>query len=185
MAKQSGFTLPELMVTVAVAVILLGLAVPSFRDTIIRNRLATQANELVTALNLARSEAIKRGVRVTVCKTADPNAASPSCSSSADWQQGFIVFVDNTHLPGNTKGVIDDADVRLRVFGTLTGSTLTADSNFARAVSYFPSGVSRGIKSDGNDGLADGTFTLCNLGKGRKIIINTTGRVRTEELTSC
>lgn len=185
MTHQRGVTLIELIVTISVAAILLTVAVPGFRDFFIRNRLATQANELVTALNLARNEAVKRGVRVTVCKTADPAATTPACSTSATWQNGFIVFVDNTQVTGNSKAVIDGTDERLRVFGALSGSTLTAGGNFSKGVSYLASGISRGVKSDGSDGTANDTFTLCNSSKGKSIVIGPTGRVRTENLTSC
>lgn len=61
-----GFTLVELMVTLAVAAIALTIAVPSFQSVFQSNRLVSQANELVTAINLARNEAIKRGVNVTL-----------------------------------------------------------------------------------------------------------------------
>jgi type IV fimbrial biogenesis protein FimT len=183
---EMGFTLIELMVTLAVAAIVLTVAVPSFQDLVRNNRLATQANQLVSALNLARSEAVKRGVRVTVCKTDAPDAAEPSCSATANWQQGFIVFVDNTHLAGNSKGVIDEPDERIRVFGALTGSTLQGGDNFAEGISYLASGVSEGIKADGAKGLADGTFTLCSSGEGRAIMIGPTGRVRVAaEVNEC
>ena len=64
-----GFTLLELMVTVAVAAILATVAVPGFRDLIQNNRVTTQTNELVTALNFARTEAVKRGRPVDVVVT--------------------------------------------------------------------------------------------------------------------
>ena len=66
MNANNGFTLIELMVTVAVLAIVLSLGVPSYRALIINNRLTAQANALVASINLARSEAIKRGVRVWV-----------------------------------------------------------------------------------------------------------------------
>lgn len=183
---EIGFTLIELMVTLAVAAIVLTVAVPSFRDLIRHNRLATQANQLVSALNLARSEAIKRGVRVTVCKTDDLDAVEPSCSTTANWEQGFIVFVDNTHLSGNSRGVIDEPDERVRVFGALTGSILQGGENFAEGISYLASGVSEGIKSGGAKGVSNGTFTLCNSGEGRAIRIGRTGRVLVEtEVNEC
>jgi type IV fimbrial biogenesis protein FimT len=61
-----GFTLLELMVVIAVLAVLVTAGVPGFRDLIQNNRAATQANELVTALYLARSEAIKRSRNVEV-----------------------------------------------------------------------------------------------------------------------
>ena len=64
-----GFTLLELMVTVAVAAILATVAVPGFRDLIQNNRVTTQTNELVSALNFARTEAVKRGRNVAVVVT--------------------------------------------------------------------------------------------------------------------
>ena len=68
-----GFTLLELMVTVAVAAILTTVAVPGFRDLVQNNRVTSQTNELVAALTMARTEAIKRGraVEVTVVQV-DP-----------------------------------------------------------------------------------------------------------------
>ena len=177
-----GFTLIELMVTIAVAAILLGIAVPSFQDLVIRNRLATKANELITALNLARSEAVKRGIWVTVCKSANSTASSSDCSDSGsvNWVQGWIVFVDNTQIAGNVAGKIDGADQRLRVIGPGSGGglSISGGANFADWISYLPSGV-----SVGNGGLADGTLTLCISPKGRKVIISRTGRARVEETT--
>jgi len=67
---QRGFTLIELMVTLAVAGILLGIAVPSFRQLIFSNRLTATANEVVTALTVARSESVKRNVRINFTATA-------------------------------------------------------------------------------------------------------------------
>jgi type IV fimbrial biogenesis protein FimT len=71
MNRQSGFTLVELMVTIAIAAILLGLGVPSFRTLIENNRIAAASNDIVTALQFARSEAVKRAVLVDFCGTAD------------------------------------------------------------------------------------------------------------------
>lgn len=66
MKNVRGFTLVELMVTMAVAAVLLSLAVPSFTEMIRNNRMTAQANDLITALNLARSESFKRGTQVQV-----------------------------------------------------------------------------------------------------------------------
>jgi len=74
-----GFTLIELVITILVVAILMTIAIPSFQGTVRQNRFSTNANELITALNLARSEAIKRGQSVTVT----PNLGG--------WTNGWVV----------------------------------------------------------------------------------------------
>jgi type IV fimbrial biogenesis protein FimT len=180
---RSGFTLIELMVTVAVAAVVLAIAVPSFQDLIRSNRLATQANQLITALSLARGEAIKRGVRVTVCKSANSTATSPACTTSGDWRQGWVVFVDNTQVTGNVAGTIDGTDQRLRVFEPLSGTaSLTGGPDFQDWISYLPSGISRGTTGDD----IDGTFKLCQGSTGSKaknIVVNKIGWAHVENTT--
>ena len=86
-AGNRGFTLFELMVTIAVAAIILSFGVPGFMSFIDNNRATTDTNDVVTALNLARSEATRRGSTITVCSSA--NAAT--CSGSNDWSSGWVV----------------------------------------------------------------------------------------------
>ena len=86
-AKIGGFTLFELMVTLAVAALILSLGVPGFRNFIQNNRATTHTNDLVTALNLGRSEATRRGASVLVCSSSD----GATCSGSNDWSSGWIV----------------------------------------------------------------------------------------------
>ena len=177
-----GMTLVELLVVIAIAAMLMGIAAPSFQQTFSETRVATRANELVSALAMARSEAIRRNIRVTLCKTADISATPLACDEHASWNQGWILFVDNVHVAGNGVGVIDGPDTPLRVFPIDSGTTLEGGLNYAAGISYLPSGVSRGIKTGGVAGLANGSFALCGGAKGRKIIINTAGRARTEAL---
>lgn len=153
---SQGFTLVELLVTVAVLAIALGIAVPSFQSFVSRNRLAATTNELVSALALARSEAVKRATRVTV--------------ASADWDDGWEVFVDSDPF-GDSSG-----DTILRVYeaNTQGGASITAGSNFSDYISYLPSGTSEGSGGDG-----DGDFTVCKDGNARVVSINNTGRVST------
>ncbi len=174
--RQSAFTLIELMVTLAVAVIVLTVGVPGLQSFFVNSRLTTQTNQLVSALNLARCEAIKRGVWVTVCKSANPTASSPSCAASGGWEQGWVVFVDSSNI-----GTIDAGEPVLRVFNKLDVTTLSGGGNFSKWISYLPSGISQGDTK-----LPNGTFTLCQAKakKGKNILINATGRLRTED-TSC
>ena len=128
-----GVTLVELMVTIAVAAILLAVAVPGFRNLIVSNRLTATTNAFVAALNLARIEAVKRNARVTLCKTADPNATEPNCAASATWSQGAIVFVDR-----GTVGTRERGDTLLRVLGPFPDVTITAKPRFFRSPNPIP-----------------------------------------------
>jgi type IV fimbrial biogenesis protein FimT len=97
-----GFTLLELMVTIAVVAIMATIAVPSFRDLIQNNRVTTQTNELVTALNFARTEAVKRGraVGVEVSRDGSGWTANVAIAGAADPlrvvnRQGSVVSIDD------------------------------------------------------------------------------------------
>lgn len=89
MRLYRGFSLVELMVAIVILGVLLAMAAPSFSEMMRNNRSQAAANELVSALNSARMEAIKRGQRVSLC----PSSNGTSCSGAA-WQDGWIVFVD-------------------------------------------------------------------------------------------
>lgn len=165
-----GFTLIELLITIAVAGIVLSLAVPSFQSFANNSRAVTLTNELVGALNFARSEAIKRGFDVTVCKTANPDDANPTCTTSGGWQTGWLIFTD-----GGTKGTVDGNDTRLRVKQPTGGSgTITGNNNVSNFLTYRPGGDSQG--NGGN--LTNGTVTVCVGGVKRGIVISPTGRIR-------
>lgn len=112
--KNHGFTLLELMITLAIMAIMLSWAVPGFQEIIRQNRLTTETNELVTALNLARSEAIKRGRPVTV--TAD----------GGGWGAGFTVAT--TDADGNAVTLFSGEGVRgnLSISGTQDSFTFSA-----------------------------------------------------------
>jgi type IV fimbrial biogenesis protein FimT len=169
MERNTGFTLIELMVAVALGAIILTLGVPSFQETIRNNRLATQTNDFISGLNLARSEAVKRGVRVTLCKSTD----GLICTNSGGYEQGWIVFVDP-----NNNATVDAGEQLIRshdAIPTSTGITLTGNSNVADYVSYTGDGMSKQTSG----AFQAGTLTLCKTPKARQIILNATGRVRT------
>lgn len=88
-----GFSVLELMVTVAVIAIIAGIATPSMSRLMMSNRLAAAGNEIVAGLNLARMEAVRRRVRVTMC----PSVNGSACGG-ADWKRFIVRAADGTVL---------------------------------------------------------------------------------------
>jgi type IV fimbrial biogenesis protein FimT len=96
-----GFTLVELAITVTVLAVLMGLAAPLFNEMMSGNRLTGNANELVAAVQIARSEAIRGNVRTSLCQSTD----GATCSNASPWR-GWIVFAD-----ANGNNLADGAEV--------------------------------------------------------------------------
>jgi len=169
--SNKGFTLIELMITLAIAAILLTTAVPGFEALIANNRLSTQANAFIGALQLARSEAIKRNLNVTVCKSG-VNQNWQNCSNNSGFEQGWIVFVDPQNLG---TPVNDEAIINKNNQGMPQGMSLICNQ---AAISY---------RADGTAPLNNTTLHLCQQGNnnGRDIVINVTGRVRVKAVTNC
>jgi type IV fimbrial biogenesis protein FimT len=163
---QRGYTLIELMITITVLGLLLGVAVPSFLDTVRNNRLITQNNEFIGSLNVARSEALKRSGSVSVCASVD----QLTCSGSTNWSTGWIVFND-----ANANGILDAGD-GLNPLLQATGAappefTMNATRSFVR---FAPSGMAAtGIEN----------FELVRTGcvgpYARRINVSVVGRVST------
>ncbi len=99
---QTGFTLLELMLVLVIAGVLFGIGVPAMGNFIRNARITGAANDVMVGLHLARSEAIKRRVPVTLCTSAAPLAANPVCTASAQLL-GWIAFVD-TNQDGQRNG---------------------------------------------------------------------------------
>jgi type IV fimbrial biogenesis protein FimT len=115
-ARCGGFTLLELMVVLAITAILTAVAIPSFSNLIQSNAVSVNANILLSDLRFARSEAIRRGGSVVMCRSDAPEATNPVCSSASSgadghgWADGWILFQD-----WNGNGVQDDDEPLLRV----------------------------------------------------------------------
>jgi type IV fimbrial biogenesis protein FimT len=167
-ARQGGFTLIELMVTVAVAALLMGLAVPSLWSIIQDNRLTAQSNDFLSDIRLARSEAIKRSRRVTMCrcksdtagtgKCKENNRGKFTCFKNADynWDQGWIVFVDADE---DTQHDGPDTEEVIRVHDRLP---LELDLSGSGAVGKYVSFDHRGMALKRNGKPLSGTLTLEN-----------------------
>ena len=122
--KQGGFTLIELMFTVVVLAVLLAIGVPNFRDFLRNSRMAAQANDLLSAVNLTRSEAVKRRAPVTLC------AGTAGCSSTGNFEDGWLVYVDT-----DSDGVVDAGEDVLRRHTAMPGGIETAVFETADATS--------------------------------------------------
>lgn len=122
MKRTQGFTLVELMITLIVMGVVIFIAVPNFADLIRSNRLTTSSNELVIAMQIARSEAVKRGENVEVCARASDG--SQTCSGdNGTWDQGWLVWQD-----ANGNSSVDNGEV-VQSWGSLEGDfTLTSGS---------------------------------------------------------
>ncbi len=175
LTNKKGFTLIELLVTIAITAVLTGLAVPSFKESIKNNRLATTINDFMATLNFARSEALKRGLSITVRKVDDDSFTKRS--STANWEDGWDIFTDN-----NGNGTFDTSvpgtpdDVLIRTYSAIPANfTLRGDITFQDFINFSSIGLS-GV----------GGFTLCDSSDGNttpeantsKLIMVITGRPR-------
>ena len=91
-----GFTLVEAMVVMSIIAILMAMAVPTFRDFVAARAVSSQISDFAGTLRLARTEAVKRGRAVVVCRSSDPQAAPPTCAAGSDWRSGWLVMQGDT-----------------------------------------------------------------------------------------
>jgi type IV fimbrial biogenesis protein FimT len=180
--RSRGFTLMELMVTVAVAAAIFGIGVPAFRDFGKNGRLTGAANETLLTFMTARNEAVRRQLRTTVCPAAAPDDALAICDEEA--RGGFIAFMDT-----NANCQRDDGE---EIVSTMVAhSEIKTGTNIA-CIGYVPSGFripvdgqpvnARAVFCD-NRGIAkvsDGS----NLSYARGIEILATGRAAVSRLAA-
>ncbi|MBI3546567.1 MAG: GspH/FimT family protein [Gammaproteobacteria bacterium] len=128
-------------------------------------RMTSEINELMTQLNLARSEAIKRGTTVTLCKSANGKV----CTDKAEWHDGLIIFVDE-----NANHQIDGSENLIYVKPGRQGNVsfrYGGEKELYSYTTYHPEGYAR----------PNATFTFCNdrsSTQAKAVIINTVGRPR-------
>ena len=167
--SSPGFTLIELIVAVTILGILVGLGVPQFTDFLRNSRRAAVLNELVGSLTLARSEAVRRGVLISMCKTVDGSA----CVSGAGdtWAAGWLVFVNTD---GDLPPVFDipDGETDLRVRTEANAPyTLNPSAGVTNSITF---------RGDGSV-VAAGSFSYCDsrgTPRARAAVVSAVGRVR-------
>jgi type IV fimbrial biogenesis protein FimT len=164
--RAQGMTLIELLTAILLVAILMGLAVPGFREFTQNNRTIAATNELVTALNLARSEALRRATTTIVCASAD----QASCSGALDWTTGWIAFND-----ANNNGVVDANELLQAWSGVNGGLVASADQDRA---AYNAMGMAQ---LAGNITFRVGAPTCSGLHVGQTVI-STIGSVRSTKV---
>jgi type IV fimbrial biogenesis protein FimT len=173
--RARGFTLLELMMVLAVTSVLLVLAVPAYQAIGNSMKLSMTTNALLSHLQLARSEAIKRNARVVLCKSAD----GKTCSAIGGWDQGWIVFHD-----ANNNGILDSTEsVIQRIEALPSGWRVAGNQNVSRYVSFVPTGQTAMTSG----AFQAGTITVCHESldptEARQIVINAVGRPRIQKAT--
>jgi len=166
----AGFTLIELVVTLSILGVLVAAGLPSYYQWIASRQVANQAQFLADTLDLARSEAIKHGYRVSVCKSLDRR----QCTTRGGWEAGWIMYVDENH-----DGDIDADEQVIRLEGpALDGITVHGNRPVADFVSYTPLGHARLLSG----ALQMGTFVVCKPGQSAlKVVLANSGRARIEK----
>ena len=172
MRPATGITAIELMVTLAVLMVLALVAAPAFGNLLERQRLVGTTNELLSTLHLVRSEAIKRHQRVTLCPSSD----GATCREDGDWAQGWIWFADPDATGQRTP---QDPLLGHAPLG-LNGVAISGNAPVRDYVSY----VARGTTQRTSGALQMGSFTVCAGTQGRRVIVSSIGRPRSEP-TEC
>ena len=167
-ARASGFTLFEMLITMTIAAILAAIAVPSFRYVTNANRISSEVNGLLGDLQFARSEAIKEGKNVSVCMST----GGQTCDTTGNaWNSGWIVY------PNPTGTTIPAAGSILRV-----QSTFTSTDTFLAAPAYstitfnregYAIGITNGTLITLHDATSNSAWTRC-------LSINLVGQTTTE-----
>lgn len=173
MRHHSGMTLIELLVTLVVLSVVIGIAIPSFRELVLNNRMTSQLNSLSGTVAFARSSASSQpGASVTLCSSSD----SATCSGNANWENGWIVFRDQ-----DGDAVVDAGDDEIiRVNSGLSGGNTLRVRGFG--------GVNSAVRFDA-EGMprlaagapAAGTFIVCDergAGTASALVVSGAGQVR-------
>jgi type IV fimbrial biogenesis protein FimT len=171
--NAGGFTLLEALVVVSLVGVLLAMAVPSLSDWRTRHQTQAQAEGLLSSLVLARTEALHRQQRVSLCA----QGGRDRCDSTGAWQQGWLVFVDD-----NQNGLREAGETLIEAHAAAPAGVRLASNSTARA--YF-SYNSEGRSMATNGAFMAATWRFCPLGGevGWQVVSNALGKARIERYT--
>ncbi len=162
-ATQRGITAIELIMGLAVLATLTALSLPTFRDLTTSTQARSAKSQLFLALNLARSRAVTTESHVVLC----PSANQLSCDDTAQWHQGWLVFLDQDR--NGTRGPEESI---INVGQAFPPGIALSSTEGRKHIIY---------RADGSSGGSNVTFTVCDrrgLSKASSIVINNGGRPR-------
>jgi type IV fimbrial biogenesis protein FimT len=162
LSRSRGFSLLELLVTLSIAGILVGLAAPTFTDLLLDSKRTAAVNSFVHGIYLARSTSITQGHTVSICRSRDGDTCS---NGTANWQDGWIVFVNVDHDDPPTR---DANEPILSIQTAWHDGSITSNR---RSFSF------RGYLN----AVVNGTLVFCDRrgpSQARAVIINIGGRPR-------
>lgn len=164
--RQSGFTLVELLLTLAVVVVLTGLAIPAMGNLLQRSGVVASSNSLVAALRQARQSAVYSNAGRLLCPSTD----GLHCSAAPDWQQGWLI--------GQDRDRDGQPDATPSAVGYAMPQTVRVIGSRARVHIRF--------RADGSSPGSNLTLLVCQRGKARgarRVVLANSGRVRTVKAT--
>ncbi|NMM35976.1 MAG: prepilin-type N-terminal cleavage/methylation domain-containing protein [Glaciimonas sp.] len=179
MHKSHGFTLIELMVVVAIAAILSAVAAPSLKRLIQSTTMSSNVNTFLADMRYARSESIRRGGGVVMCRSDDPEAASPICGSGSGpngngWVSGWIIFHD---LDNN--GQKSAAETLLRVQSPITSiNTIVEGGKGSSSTKFQFTATGRFYNLNSATKLTFGSPDLFEGSVQRTVCVSLSGRTR-------
>ena len=165
--RSRGFSLYELLMTLTLVALVVGLGLPSFSGLVARNRMHTDINALFHAIHLARKESVMRHKVVSICPSPDGQRSEPG----RDWSGGWIMFenADRDEPPRRDPGEallqVHTVAENVRITANRRGFTLRATVKRA----------------------TNGTFVVCDVAgraKPRALVISYTGRPRVATSTT-
>ena len=166
--KHQGFTLLELLITVAILAIILAIAVPSFSSQIQSSRTETARLELQAAIETARTIAVTHNKR-SVLQVTDEY-----------WHQGWVLFVDL-----DQDGVQDEDEPSIQEMAPLKGVKISSNKPLAETVSFIGTGEGRKPGKVDGGAFLTGTIKVCpeDEGTGYKLVLSRGGRLRSDKLS--
>jgi type IV fimbrial biogenesis protein FimT len=166
MDRQTGFTVIELMIAVALSAILLSMAVPAMNTFVSNSRQTGTVNDFLASMHMARSTAITMNTRVTVCPSSD----AQNCEA-VSWDEGWIVFTD-----GDSDQSVDVGETMVSTSAGGDGLSI-ASAEFGDFLMFRPNGRAMNATLNENSGQ----FTVCDhrgASHAKVLIVDLSGRPR-------